>query len=265
MADEGLYAACNDLMSLDPPSPENYNEYFRPHDEGMKSLPPYIKTASVESLTRPDYRNVLRTQGRSTFNSWMLLIQTCPSVEHAIHSNPSIETAFKEVDKVITNSPDASLPQRCAYIHLAQLISHVIKVMRVRRQTGTLQSRTGRGDASIALDTYMQAQPPSEHSVTLRILLRRRIRIARRYSAITKASLLLVLMFGAKVDSLIKDFSVTQRALSAIAETALMSLPIDLVEASIDMSKVQTKSIEGRLDPSDLEARADEFENRCFM
>lgn len=44
-----------------------------------------------------------------------------------------------------------------------------------------------------------------------------------------------------------------------------MSLPVDLVEASIDMNKVHTKSIEGRLDPSDLEARAHEFENRCLM
>ncbi|KAF0330496.1 hypothetical protein GQ607_002375 [Colletotrichum asianum] len=170
-----------------------------------------------------------------------------------------VQAAFRFVDNIV-DTCDMHWLSRIAHLHLTRMLAYLTSTVKADRENGLLRPVVGRGDASIALDVYRHSQSSESGDGALRQI-KRRLRIARRWVDLTGGSLLLVLAFSDKADTVIRNFAITNRTLRSAAGSAFSSFAPELTRASCDMMQLSDQVLRGLVTEAQVDSTFQKLES----
>jgi hypothetical protein len=112
-----------------------------------------------------------------------------------------VQAAFEAVDDAIAGDESGPLLSRLAHAWLPQMLASLREIIRRNRRDGAVFSTVGRGDATIALNIYLRTQR-SVSDLPPRRMIERRVRLGRRASILAGRSLLLLVTYSDKTETL---------------------------------------------------------------
>ncbi|KAK2011591.1 hypothetical protein LZ32DRAFT_326024 [Colletotrichum eremochloae] len=152
---------------------------------------------------------------------------------------------------------------RGAYLHLTRMLAYLSSTIKADRESGRVHLAVGRGNASLALDAYCQSQSAVSDKEALKQI-KRRLRIARRWTDLTGGSLLLVFAYSNKAEKVIRNFAITNRTLRSVASNSFAQFPPELTKASCELMQLSDQAIRGLLTESQIDLGFHKLETVLF-
>ncbi|KAK1975597.1 hypothetical protein LZ30DRAFT_348843 [Colletotrichum cereale] len=238
----------------------------RPRMKRSRSIlmPDVIPTAPPWSKIMP---NLLsrgpRTIGSSAWvgvrHCWRLMLQNSVMAGDIYQ----VQAAFRFVDNIADTSEMYWL-SRGAYLHLTRMLAYLSSTIKADRESGRMHLTIGRGNASLALEAYCQSQSSESDKEALKRI-KRRLRIARRWTDLTGGSLLLVFAYSNKAETVVRNFAVTNRTLRSVASNSFALFPQELTKASCELMQLSDQAIRGLLTESQIDLAFHKLETVLFQ
>ncbi|KAJ9130561.1 hypothetical protein NKR23_g12143 [Pleurostoma richardsiae] len=168
-------------------------------------------------LVRPDAALFFADHCEEIYRSWVTLLHKTALPCDGTCMDRRVQAAFEAVDDAIAGDESGPLLSRLAHAWLPQMLASLREIIRRNRRDGAVFSTVGRGDATIALNIYLRTQ--------------------RRASILAGRSLLLLVTYSDKTETLIRNTYITNETLKTIAQEIQRACPAELIYAAAELEE----------------------------
>lgn len=155
--------------------------------------------ASTNGFIRQDAQKYLGEVLEPALTAWMLLLNQTTTPTHAPVASLDISNAVNAIEGAITSNENPIFLKRFGYVRLSMFFDLLEKRIRLDRQLGFIQSQSGRGNASVAVDYYLDGLSMSSNSLErsrLRERMKERKREGGRWRELAGPSVFLLLLYS---------------------------------------------------------------------
>ena len=150
--------------------------------------------ASATGFIRHDAHKYLGEALEPALPAWMLLVN-----QTTIPTHLDISNAVNAIEGAITSDKNPVFLKRFGYVRLSMFFELLERRIRLDRQLGFIESQSGRTNASVAVDYYLDGLNMSSNSLDkscLRGAMRERKRKAGRWRELAGPSVVLLLLYS---------------------------------------------------------------------
>ncbi|KAK2590668.1 hypothetical protein QQS21_011648 [Conoideocrella luteorostrata] len=170
------------------------------------------QSSLLTPLVREDLWPFFISNQEQILSFWSTLVSNTSEISTAA-TDKDIQNVFQTVDNIISDEKRPYWEHRLAYVQLNRVLTSLKPIINYRRQHGLFRSHRGHDNSTVMLDMYVMAlegrKPRRE--------IARNIRLGKRWSLSIAKSLFLAVAYSNRVDTIIRDFSVTHSFLESVA------------------------------------------------
>ncbi|KAH6669851.1 hypothetical protein B0J14DRAFT_597331 [Halenospora varia] len=169
---------------------------------------------SSTRLVRDDAIAFFIENCQSICSGWERLLDRTDQPDNGCDMTESIISAFDDLHDLKKSRGTIWVLTRFAYVHLTQVVDASKAIAAERRMHGHISRGVGKSDASIAIDTYLNAR---QDTVLSRDQLSEYFRIGRRWTEISRPAPIILAILSDNAETIIKNNSIKVPTLQALA------------------------------------------------
>jgi len=136
-------------------------------------------------------------------DGWISMLKKTTLPSDITSSDPTITTAFRGIDSVISEQQGTYLLRRLAYIQLMRLFASLQDIIQADRENERIRLEPSERVASVAMNIYLSAQERSSNMGNLRNKLKERKRSGRSWTDLARPSPLFVLIYSDSAEPIV--------------------------------------------------------------
>ncbi|KAI1506286.1 hypothetical protein F5X99DRAFT_415523 [Biscogniauxia marginata] len=202
-----------------------------------------IQIASLTSrLLGLDPLNFFADNCEKIVPDWITLLRETTPPDGIASSDHRFIGAFQILDRVIVGTQGSYLLRRLAYVQYMRLSDLLKDIARSERDKGA-RRKSGRGDASVAIDIYQSGQEKHPHDEELRRKIYERRRTGRHLQTLAGPSPLFLLVYSSVAETIIQRSSgVNMATMAALAANARQNAPSGLAALCVRLAEMAERA-----------------------